>query len=155
MPKDVFHIQIDEGRSSLELELDAMQVQDMLLDGDDALTALVIIEVLARNHILSKKVQHFLNSSDKDAEVAHATNIEYITGRPVYEVPVEILHDGSVRPDIPQGVSFFWSKDKTRVFAVPNYDMAEALGKQETARYIGVVGYSVCGIGQDGWEPND
>ncbi len=113
---------------------------------------------MSKNDFISTKVQHFLVTADKDGEVALTTKLKYLEGRPVYEVPIQVLADKSKRPAIPQreqqySSTFFWSKDMTRACVAVNYALAEALEKQETARYIGVADYSVGGIGQYEWEP--
>lgn len=160
MQKNAFYIELTEGEDlTVIANLTDQQVQDMLLDAQDTALSLVIIEVLCRNEVVAKKVQHFLNSADKDGEVALTISKKYLEGRPVYEVPIQVMGDTSKRPSIPQGdeynSTFYWNEEMNRVCVVVNDALAEALEKQETARYIGVAAYSVGGIRQYGWIPKE
>lgn len=159
MSENMFYLELTEGEAlTVLVHLTGQQVQDMLLDGVDPLLETTIIEVLAQNESLAKKIQYFLNSADKDAEVAFTTHRKHLKGRPVYEVPFGWV-GREKRPCVPQREqykgTFFWNILRTRVCIVADFAMAEALEKQETARYIGVADYAEGGIGIYEWEPND
>lgn len=155
--KQVFYIAIESGPLEVNVELTGTQMEAILLDTPEPLLTETVIKTLCRNETLAKKVQQFLNTSDEGGHIAIVTKKEYVRGRSVYEVPVKQLADGSIRPDMVIGndSTFFYTADMKRVCVVATEALAQVLELQETARYLGVAGYSVGGISHYEWEPDD
>ncbi len=155
--KQVFYIAVESGSLEVNVELTGVQMEAILLDTPEPLLTETIIETLCQNETLAKKCRVFLNQADEDGHIAIVTKREYVKGRPVYEVPVKQLADGSIRPDMVIGndSTFFYTADMKRVCVAATEARAQVLELQETARYLGVAGYSVGGIGHYEWEPGD
>lgn len=153
--KQVFYIAVESGPLEVYVELTGPQMEAVLLDTPEPLLAETVIETLCQNETLAKKVQQFLNVADEDGHIAFVTKKKYVAGRSVYEVPLRI--DDTKLPAIPSGhdATYFYNSDHSRVCVAATDALAQALELQETARYLGVAGYSVGGIGHYEWEPDD
>lgn len=154
--KQVFYIAVESGPLEVNVELTGDQMEAILLDTPEPLLTETIIETLCRNETLAKKVQQFLNTTDEAGHIAVVTKYVWLKNRSVYEVPLQRLPDGSIRPAMVIGYDaiFFYTPDLSRVCVAAREDLALVLEKQETARYLGVAGYSAGGIGHYEWEPD-
>lgn len=153
--KQVFYISVESGPLEVYVELTGAQMEAILLDTPEPLLTETVIETLCHSETLAKKVQHFLNTTDEAGHIAFVTKKKYVVGRPVYEVPLR--PDDTKLPAIPSGydATYFYTSDHKRVCVAAPDALAMALELQETAKYLGVAGYSVDGIGHYEWEPDE
>lgn len=96
----LFHIAVESGSLEVNVELTGVQMEAILLDTPEPLLTETIIEPCVGMRLWRRSAEFFLNQADEDGHIAIVTKREYVKGRPVYEVPVKELADGSIRPDM-------------------------------------------------------